>query len=300
MMMRRVPGRFWACVVALGLLPAALLAADRYWPPITDPATGVHVPGRWVWMELLTRDVGGAVAFYRQVFDWQFETYGPEDDTETYTLVLHRGQPIAGMVFSRPRDRSMKRDARWVGLISVDDVGTAEARVRAAGGKVLVPRQSMGPRGEAALFADSEGAMFGVIRSATGDPEDYLGETNEWLWAELWADDPARMAEFYRSLGEYEVVPGATPGESGGFHLASGGRARAGILAKPVDAPSTWIPYVRVDDVAQTVARARAAGGHIVATPESYHGTRVALILDPMGAPFAVAEWPGAHRGAGQ
>lgn len=298
-MLQRVPSRFWACIAAVGLLPAALQAADRYWPPITDPATGVHVPGRWVWMELLTRDVGSAVEFYGQVFDWQFETYGPEDDTETYTLVLHGGQPIAGMVFSRPRDRSMKRDARWVGLISVNDVATAEARVRTAGGKVLVPRKSMGLRGEAALFADTEGAMFGVIRSATGDPEDYLGEPGEWLWAELWADDPARMARFYEALGEHEVVAGATPGEATGFHLASGGRARAGILAKPVDAPSTWIPYVRVEDVAQTVSRARAAGGHVVATPDSYHGTRVALILDPMGAPFAVAEWP-ANGGAGK
>jgi uncharacterized protein len=299
-MMQRVPSRFWACVAAIGLLPAALQAADRYWPPITDPATGVHVPGRWVWMELLTRDVGSAVEFYGQVFDWQFETYGPEDDTETYTLVLHDGQPIAGMVFSRPRDRSMKRDGRWVGLISVNDVAAAEARVRKAGGKVLVPRQSMGQRGEAALFADTEGAMFGVIRSATGDPEDYVGEPQEWLWAELWADDPARMARFYQDLGEYEVVAGATPGEGTGFHLASGGRARAGILAKPIETPSTWIPFVRVEDVEQTVSRARAAGGHIVATPDSYHGTRVALILDPMGAPFAVAEWPGERAGVEQ
>lgn len=299
-MMQRVPRRLWAWIAAVGLLPAALQADDRYWPPITDPATGVHVPGRWVWMELLTRDVGGAVEFYGQVFDWQFETYGPEDDTQTYTLVLHHGQPIAGMVFARPRDRTMKRDARWVGLISVADVGAAEARVRTAGGKVLVPAQSVGSRGEAALFADTEGAMFGVIRSATGDPEDFLGEPDEWLWAELWADDPARMAAFYQGLGEYEIVAGAIPGETAGFHLASGGRARAGILAKPLEAPSTWIPYVRVEDVAQTVARARAAGAHIVATPDSYHGTQVALILDPMGAPFAVAEWPGERSGAEQ
>jgi hypothetical protein len=32
-------------------------AADRYWPPIVDPATGTHTPGRWVWADLVTADV---------------------------------------------------------------------------------------------------------------------------------------------------------------------------------------------------------------------------------------------------
>ena len=40
------------------LILAALLAtpagaaepADRYWPPIVDPATNQYTPGRWVWV----------------------------------------------------------------------------------------------------------------------------------------------------------------------------------------------------------------------------------------------------------
>ena len=51
-------------------------AADRFWPPIVDPPTGQHTPGRWVWGDLVTSDVAVAADFYGKVFGWTFETYG--------------------------------------------------------------------------------------------------------------------------------------------------------------------------------------------------------------------------------
>jgi predicted enzyme related to lactoylglutathione lyase len=51
-----------------------------------------------------------------------------------------------------------------------------------------------------------------------------------------------------------------------------------------------WLPYVRVADVAATVAKATAAGGRVVVEPRPYSGAIVALIVDPTGAPFAVAQ----------
>ncbi len=294
-MRRKIP--WLAGLAGLLLLSGAARSADapdRYWPPITDPPTATHTPGKWVWAELVTRDVGRAAGFYGKVFGWTFETYGPSDDARTYTVVSSGGTPIAGMVFLNPRDRSMKPDARWIGLVSTGDVKAVEGRVTGAGGKVLMPARTLGARGDAALFADPEGALFGVIDSATGDPEDYLGEVNGWLWAELWADDPAAMAKFYASVGGYAVEPGVVGTEERGFHLTSGGYARAGILPKPLaKTPTAWIPYVRVQDVVATVALAREAGGRVAIEPQQAHGTRVALLIDPTGAPFAVAEWPG-------
>ena len=45
-----------------------------------------------------------------------------------------------------------------------------------AGGRVLAPPQKMPKRGEQAVFADPEGALFGVVKSSSGDPEDFLAE----------------------------------------------------------------------------------------------------------------------------
>ncbi|HEX7374525.1 MAG TPA: VOC family protein [Steroidobacteraceae bacterium] len=286
-----------ARLAGLALLLAALVARaapapGMYWPPITDPPTGTYTPGKWIWAELLTRDVGRAAQFYGQVFGWTFETYGPKDDAKTYTQVSSNGTPIAGMVFLDPRDRSLKPDARWVGIASVGDPQLVAGRVINAGGKVLMAPRKLGTRGDAAVFADPEGGVFGVLHSATGDPEDYVADENSWLWAELWADDAPAMAKFYATVGGYDVAAGASTGTDQGFHLDSGGYARAGVLRKPLpNTPTAWILYVRVKDVAATVAKAQAAGGRVVIEPMQARGTRVALLIDPTGAPFAVAEW---------
>lgn len=290
-------------LVALAGLVAAVAGppatADTYWPPITTSPTDVHSPGRFVWGELLTRDVGAAAEFYGKVFGWTFETYGPEDDLKTYTVVLSGGTPIGGMVYASPReDKKGRPSARWIGLISVPDVQMAANSVEKDGGKVLMPPQQLGARGTAALFADPEGGLFGVINSATGDPEDYLAEDNQWLWIELWAADAAKMAAFYRGVAGYEVVDGAARGESAGFQLRSGGYARAGVMPKPAKIPTTWVPYIRVKSVADTVASATAAGARVVMQPRQLHGTPVAILVDPTGAAFAVAEWAARAREA--
>jgi uncharacterized protein len=292
-----------ALLAVFGLAAGAMTSlawADTYWPPITDHATDQRNTGRFVWAELLTRDVGAAAEFYGKVFGWTFETYGPADDQKTYTVVLSDGVPIGGMVYASPGNGAKKKHAaRWVGLMSVPDVQAAASLVEKDGGKVLMPPRKLGERGTAALFLDPEGGLFGVINSATGDPEDYLAGNNQWLWIELMASDPAKMAEFYQGVGAYEVVGGAASGESSGFRLKSGGYARAGIRTKlDQKYPTTWVPYLRVKSVADTVASASAAGAKIVMQPTQMHGTSIAIIVDPTGAPVALAEWPATGKEA--
>jgi predicted enzyme related to lactoylglutathione lyase len=299
--MRRSPRRGRALLAVLGLLAgttAVPAEPARYWPPITDPPTEVRDPGRFVWVELLTRDVGTAAEFYGKVFNWTFQTFGPKDDLKTYTLVLSGDTPIGGMVYVLPKEPEKYPTSRWVGFISVADVPAAAALVEKEGGKVLVTPRKVGDRGTEALFLDPEGGMFGVIDSATGDPEDFLAADDQWLWAELWAGDAAKMAAFYKGIGPYEIHDGAASGESSGFQLWSGGYARAGVLSRPAKVPTTWLPYIRVKSVADTVARAGEAGGKIVMQPTQMHGTSIAVILDPTGAPFAVAEWAAVAREA--
>ena len=138
--MRSSHRRRRANVYALGLAAALAVASvahassadsTRYWPPIADPATNTWSPGRIVWAELLTLDVGTAAEFYGKVFGWTFETYGPKDDFKTYTLVLAGGTPIGGMVYARPKQPEKYPSSRWVGFISVEDVAAFPQRCSA-------------------------------------------------------------------------------------------------------------------------------------------------------------------------
>ncbi len=269
-------------------------AADRYWPPIVDPPTGQYTPGRWVWGDLVTSDVAAAADFYGKVFGWTFETYGGEDDRDTYTLALADGLPIGGLVFDQ---RAMKGDvpsARWIGLVSVPDVAAAAAAVSANGGKVVVAPRSLGERGETAVFQDPEGVPFGAVHSKHGDPADYLGDVNEWAWLDLWTADVARATEFYRAVVGYEVYPVQLHELRRGAHLVSGGYARAGVMQKNDPRTSAvWLPYVRVIDAKLAAEAARAAGGKVLREPADVGGAVVAVIADPTGAPVGVAQLVG-------
>jgi len=269
-------------------------AADRYWPPIVDPPTGQYTPGRWVWGDLVTSDVAVAAEFYGRVFGWTFEAYGGEDDRDTYTLALADGLPIGGMVFD---ERAMKDDvpsARWIGLISVEDVPAAADAVTKGGGKVMVAPKMLGERGETAVFQDPEGALFGVVRSKYGDSADYVGDLNEWVWVDLWTADVDQATRFYRAVVGYEVLPLEQAGPRSGAHLASGGYVRAGVMQKhDARATAVWLPYLRVADAKATADRARAAGGKVLREPVSLGRLMVAIIADPTGAPVGIAQLPG-------
>jgi predicted enzyme related to lactoylglutathione lyase len=284
-----------AAAVLLGLLLSATgaQAAERYWPPIVDPATGLHTPGRFVWGDLITSDVATAADFYGKVFGWTFETYGGEQDKDTYTLVLADGLPIGGMVFDERARKGKTLSARWIGLISVDDVPQTAAAVTQHGGKVVLPPVMLGERGETAVFTDAEGVLFGVVKSKNGDPSDFAGDLNEWAWIDLWSNDVEKAATFYRDALGYETVPVTQERLSEGVHLVAGGYLRAGIMQKrDPRTSSTWLPYLRVADVSAAVARARTAGGRVLFEPKSVGDNEVAIVADPTGAPVGIVRIP--------
>lgn len=284
-----------AAIIGLAALLAAASgaanAADRYWPPIVDPPTGQYTPGRWVWADLVTADVAAAADFYGQVFGWTFETYGGEDDRDTYTLALADGLPIGGLVFDQRAMKDKTPSARWIGLMSVPDVRAAADAVTKGGGEVMVAPTMLGERGETAVFKDPEGTLFGVVRSKNGDPADYVGDLNEWVWLDLWTADVAQATKFYSAVAGYQVLPLEQEGLRSGAHLVSGGYVRAGVMQKhDARTSAVWLPYLRVADAKATADKARAAGGKVLREPVSMGRLIVAIIADPTGAPVGVAQ----------
>jgi predicted enzyme related to lactoylglutathione lyase len=267
-------------------------AAERYWPPLVDPATNQYTPGRWVWADLVTSDVAQAADFYGKVFGWTFETYGGEDDRETYTLALADGLPIGGMVFDARAQKDATPSARWIGLVSVSDPTAVADRVKRSGGEVVYAPVMLGERGETAVFKDPEGTLFGVVKSRNGDPPDYFGDVGEWAWLDLWSNDVEKAAQFYRSVIGYETVSaGDASSARSGMHLLSGGYVRAGIMQKrDPKTTSVWLPYVRVADAKKSAQAAREAGGRVIYEPAPLGTAMVGIVADPTGAPVGIVE----------
>jgi len=261
-------------------------ASADTWPAVTAFPSGVWSPGRWVWADLFTDDLATAERFYASVMGWTFAATSVL--AGRYRLARAGDEHVGALVLRETRSGT-GRGNRWVPLMSVERPVEAVQQAQAAGGRVLYPPRQLSGRGEVAFLADPEGTPFGVIRAEGGDPEDYLAETGEWVWMELWSLDPLRMIDFYAALGPYELAP---EGEEDvvPVQLSSGGLARASVRSSLFPKlPPVWIPFLRVDDASATAVRVRAAGGRVVIEPrpDRLQG-RVAVFTDVGGAPFGV------------
>jgi predicted enzyme related to lactoylglutathione lyase len=259
-------------------------------PALSTPTTGERIPGKFVWFDLATPNLGEAQAFYQDVFGWTYRSPGPS--AEEYVLVLNGGQPVAGMFQAEPAGGEQD-GATWLSLLSVDDVDRAVATVRAAGGSVEVEPADMPDRGRHALLRDPADAIFGVLRSSSGDPEDAEIPVGGIFWVDLFARDIEAMAAFYGRLAPYEVTSRQIAEAGEGRFLNAGGMPRAGIV--PVDEEanrSAWVPYVRVTDVQATLDRAVEGGGFVIIAPDpAILNGNLGVFVDPNGGVTGAVRW---------
>lgn len=289
-----------ACGIALILwlfqIAPAPAAGLKDLPPLSEAPDSPQLVGKFVWADLVTDDVPGAKRFYGRLFGWTFGEVG------AYTIATNGDEAVCGM-FHRERPHDRPAAARWFGYISVADVKAAKESVVSAGGHVLSPPHFAPKRGEQAVFADPEGAVFGVVHSSSGDPPDYLAEPGDWIWITLLSRNAAAAADFYLKVGGYEIWPSAGTGHLSDYVLASEGYARATIRTPAGTNPPvepTWLLFVRVTNVTESVTLARQLGGQvrIEPRPDLARG-RVAVITDPTGADIGILEWTSPKRKGG-
>jgi predicted enzyme related to lactoylglutathione lyase len=129
-----------------------------------------------------------------------------------------------------------------------------------------------------------------------------------FCWHEVATRDAPGAKQFYRDVFGYDLDDQEIPGGGGTYTmLRAGGGDVAGLYEMSGETfegvPPHWMPYVWVDDVDATAAKAGELGGSIAAEPMDIPGVgRMAVIEDPTGAVISIyhgAEHQGAaHTGA--
>ena len=277
-----------ALAALLSHASAAAAADSKSLPPLSTVSGNPQLPGKFVWADLVTYDISAAAKFYSELFGWTFRDFGG------YWIAQNDERPLAGFI-QRPKPADASARPRWFGYVSVPSVSKAEQVVRKAGGKVVAPPQKFRKRGEQAVFLDPEGAMFGVVKSSSGDPEDFLASPGDWIWMQLLSRDGRKAADFYRAVGGYEIAENTSPGALMDFVLSSKGYARATIRTIPAGmdpVKPNWLPFVRVKSIGESLATVKKLGGNVLLEPmaELLEG-KVAVIADPTGAAISILEW---------
>ena len=276
-------------ILALAL-QAAIVSAAQLGPD----GSGRAIPGKFVWFDLATEDPQAARAFYGAVFGWKFRdsSFAPAS-----YAVIENGSGKVGGIFRQARPAGATVGSRWLSMVSVKDPAQTAALVRERGGEVLMAPRKVAGRGTHAVFRDPEGAAFGVLASEDGDPPDTPVADGDVFWLDLYSRDPAKAAAFYSAVASLEVDVGAIAGQERTL-LSSGGYARAGIAKLPAGADKPgWLPYILVDDVPATLARARKAGGKVLIAPRAtLLGGNLAVIADPLGGAVGIVDPVGGSR----
>ncbi len=161
--------------------------------PITENPSGEIYPGKFVWHDLVTPDALSAGRFYEQLFGWQIDYQGQ------YAVVRNGDKLIAGILQVEPAD-GREREAVWIPSVSVADVDAAAELVKANGGMILKGPVDMEQRGRAVLISGPQRADMVLLRAKGGDPVDAEPAIGDWLWNEIWTDDPEITEAFYATV----------------------------------------------------------------------------------------------------
>jgi len=240
-----------------------------------------HTQGTPCWASLSASDLDAAQNFYGPLLGWEFvpglRGIGP------YVRALADGRPVAG-IGVLPYRSGLPVD--WITYFAADSADDVAQRIRDHGGTVAVGPLDSELAGRLAVAADPQGAVFGIWqarelrgwpgRRGTGDP----------AWTELLTPEPELAAGFYRGVFGTELLVTGEAAAAG-----ASGQSVAGLGPHPAPGErSHWRIHFTVGDADAVADRALALGG-LVDRParDTPHG-RVALLRDPQGGPFAVAQ----------
>ncbi|MEV5239244.1 VOC family protein [Streptomyces cinnamoneus] len=254
--------------------------------------TSTHVPGGPNWLDLGTPDVAAAAGFYRRVFGWEFDPAGP--DAGGYGFFRLDGRTVGA---AGPLTEEGASSAWTVYFRTTDAIATAKA-VEQAGGTVRFPPFDVFTAGRMAGFTDPAGARFAVWQPGDIDGLDLVNAPGAVSWIELYTTDAESAKDFYRSvfawelrdmpMGEELVYTIAGPA-GGGVETMHGGLMQLPAENLRAGSRSEWHPYIEVADCDGTVATAVEAGATLIIPVVDAPGIgRLAMLLDPFGAPFAV------------
>jgi uncharacterized protein len=106
-----------------------------------------------------------------------------------------------------------------------------------------------------------------------------------FVWHEQVSSDPRRAEDFYTQLFGWETED-FKPAEVDYTMISSGGQNHGGFGKAMEGAPPPhWLSHVRVENVDETIQKAKGVGGILAAGPfEMSEVGRMAIIADPQGA----------------
>jgi predicted enzyme related to lactoylglutathione lyase len=249
------------------------------------PNTG---PGSPIWVDLTSPDVAASTKFYGGLFGWEAEDLG--EQAGHYHMFRKDGKMVAAA--SPPMDPT--QHPAWTTYVATPDAAATAAKVREAGGKVVMEPMVVMDAGSMAVFQDPTGAYFAVWQPGQHKGAELFNKPGSLTWNELSTRDISAAKGFYGKVfgwgaKDSQMGPDMTYTEFqiGGSSIAGGMPMAANV---PPNVPSHWLVYFAVADVDATIAKAQESGAQVMVGRQDSPAGPFGILVDPQGAMFAVIQ----------
>jgi hypothetical protein len=278
-----------------------------------------YIPGVPCWIDTSQPDPDAALKFYEGLFGWACEDVMPADSPSgKYFMARLRGGDVAAI---SSVGEGAPPVATWNTYIWVDSADETAAKVRDAGGNVLMDPFDVLEAGRMAGFVDPEGAVLFVWEANQHKGARVVNEHGALNFNNLETRDVATATAFYGAVfgwrtlsldGGFQAwtLPGygdylerGNPGLRRGMEEMGVTSEFADVVAtvSPItegqsDVAARWSVTFAVDDADASAQKAAELGGTVLAGPFDAPWVRMAVIADPQGATFIASQFVAQNR----
>lgn len=251
---------------------------------------------RFVWHDLNTKDLEGAIAFYTQLFGWNTIAWKPEGapaEMPPYTMIAVGDRAFGGIHVLPP---DAPAPPHWMGHVFVNDLDAAMERAKGLGAQFPMGAMDIPTVGRFAVMMDPQGCVASLFTSeGQAPPLPEMSSHGMVGWDELIASDTEAAKTFYSEVVGWKWRKGPFDDQMPYDLFGTGepGGDAGGMMKKTDEMPSAaWFLYFTTSDIAATVARVTELGGAVHAPPfEVPTVGQLAVCASPDGAMFGVAQW---------
>src|SRR5215212_6948217 len=162
-----------------------------------------YIPGVPCWIDTSQPDPDAAVAFYGDLFGWELEDVMPPGAPGKYFTARIRGGDVAA-IGSIPEGAPQM--ATWNTYVWVESADETAAKVRDAGGSVVMEPFDVMDAGRMAVFADPGGAAFCVWQAKKHKGSQVVNEHGTNNFNTLSTRDIEGAKAFYGAVFGWETL----------------------------------------------------------------------------------------------
>lgn len=219
------------------------------------------------WYELASADLAASQSFYAGLLGWNWMDAGMQG--MTYMLAGLGDTMIAGLFSAE-----MGRAPGWLVYFAVDSADETAALAAASGATTLMPPTDIPGTGRFALFADPQGAAFGVLQPLPGGSGGAFDQARSGTgnWHDLVTSDEAGALAFYGKLFGWTVSQTMPMGPDANYNILNRkGQDIGGCFTSKGKAPF-WKPYFAVTSAHAAKTRIAELGGTVQSGPDEVPG----------------------------